>query len=211
MRQNLARTSGNPVIWGLVRRCDDGCRFAPVTARPCNPGPVSVGRAGGSRPGSGRMATPAGRAIVPETICRSIIPTLYPCTTDPIYALSPALPVARAAPRGNPQAASPRNSSRFVGFFRFFGGAMTALRARAIYAACGRRELSVRSAQKMTFLSFSVVDTLRGRPYNPPTADEAAPQKAPTRQQALERTKQLALPRFRVSDLPKVENRVLTD
>jgi hypothetical protein len=65
--------------------------------------------------------------------------------------------------------------------------------------------------QKMTLLSFSAVDTLRGRPYNPPTADEAAPKKAPTKQQPSEKTKQLALQRFRVSEVPKVESWVLTD
>jgi hypothetical protein len=67
------------------------------------------------------------------------------------------------------------------------------------------------STEKMTLLSFSAVDTPRGRPYNPPTADEAAPQKAPTSQQLSEKTKQLALQRFQSSVLPKVENRVLTD
>ena len=67
------------------------------------------------------------------------------------------------------------------------------------------------TVQKMTLLSFSAVDTLRGRPYNPPTADEAAPQKAPTKQQPSEKTKQLALQRFQSSEVPKVENRVLTD
>ena len=75
----------------------------------------------------------------------------------------------------------------------------------------GGGSLQISTVQKMTLLSFSAVDTFGGRPYNPPTADEAARQKAPTKQQPLERTKQLALPRFRVSDLPKVENRVLTD
>jgi hypothetical protein len=71
--------------------------------------------------------------------------------------------------------------------------------------------LQDQTVQKMTLLSFSAVDTLRGRPYNPPTADEAAPQKAPTKQQPSEKTKKLELQRFRVSEVPKVENRVLTD
>jgi hypothetical protein len=31
---------------------------------------------------------------------------------------------------------------------------------------------------KMSILSFSVVDTAESGPYNPPTADEAAPQSA---------------------------------
>jgi hypothetical protein len=67
------------------------------------------------------------------------------------------------------------------------------------------------TVEKMTNLSFSAVDTPRGRPYNPGTADEAAPQKAPTSQQLSEKTKQLALQRFQSSVLPEVENRVLTD
>jgi hypothetical protein len=52
----------------------------------------------------------------------------------------------------------------------------------------------------MTILSFSVVDTSEGRPYNPPTADEAAPQSANDTSETFEIAKKF-----------EVSKRVLTD
>ena len=45
----------------------------------------------------------------------------------------------------------------------------------------------------MTDLSFSVVDTSKGRPYNPPTAEEAALQSANETSETFEKTKKFEI------------------
>jgi hypothetical protein len=75
---------------------------------------------------------------------------------------------------------NPQSANRIPRILHTEAGPMTCLRARTIYAVGGGRRRRTWTERKMTLLSFSSVDTFGGRPYNPPTADEAAPKKAPT-------------------------------
>ncbi len=75
---------------------------------------------------------------------------------------------------------NPRSNNWIPRILHTEAGPMTCLRARTIYAVGSGRRRRTWTERKMTLLSFSSVDTFGGRPYNPPTADEAAPKKAPT-------------------------------
>jgi hypothetical protein len=64
----------------------------------------------------------------------------------------------------------------------------------------------------MSILSFSIVDTLRSGPYNPPTADEAAPESANEISEPLEKTKKFEISKWvltgsRVSNTTRLADR----
>jgi hypothetical protein len=63
----------------------------------------------------------------------------------------------------------------------------------------------------MSILSFWVVDSQKGRPYNPPIAEAAARKRGDERSKPLKSKRNFGLQVFRFRVKTKVENRVLTD
>jgi len=57
-----------------------------------------------------------------------------------------------------------------------------------------------RPRRKMSFLSSRVVDSQKGRPYNPPIADDRGAERGQGQKQATEIKKQFSVSGFRVSD-----------